>query len=272
MKHWDFINFNLQDFIQQTISTFETEREIEKLWKAPLVAVLPADHPLLPSLKKLVSKDHLLPEELLPDAKSIIVFFIPFDDQIVESNLKGEAASEEWARAYVTTNELLVFVNEKLEMFLYKNGFQVTKIMATHNFDENTLMSRWSHRHIAWAAGLGTFGINNMLITKQGCCGRFSSLVTNVDIQKFGISGEASSSTKNPSEKCLNKINGSCGICQKKCPAGAYNEPGYFDRHRCYEVCLKNAELWKSIGYVDVCGKCLVGLPCSTKEPWKLET
>jgi epoxyqueuosine reductase QueG len=200
----------------------------------------------------------------LADAKSIIIFFIPFEDRIVESNLEGEAASEDWARAYVLTNELLSFINEKIEVLLNENGFQAVKTKATHNYDEKTLMSRWSHRHIAWAAGLGTFGINNMLITSRGCCGRIGSLVTNADCLELGIS--ASESVPLP-EKCLNKINGSCKLCHKKCPVGAYNEEGDFDRHKCHEACLKNAELYQAIGSSTSCGKCLVGLPCSTSEP-----
>lgn len=264
MKNWDTVNFNLHEFIQQTISSFVAAKGIEKMWKAPLTALLSADNPLLPSLRQAVSGDHLLPEDLLPSAKSIIVYFLPFENRIIESNLKGEVASEEWARAYVLTNALLAFINENIEVFLNQHGFNATKIMATHNFDEKTLMSRWSHRHIAWIAGLGTFGINNMLITRQGCCGRFGSLLTDANSQQLGIS--VTDSRPLP-EKCLNKINGSCGLCHKKCSSGAYNGKGSFDRHKCYETCLNNAELYKSIGHADVCGKCLVGLPCSSKDP-----
>lgn len=36
-------------------------------------------------------------------------------------------------------------------------------------------MSEWSHRHAAYIAGLGIFGINNMLITNKGCVGRIPS-------------------------------------------------------------------------------------------------
>jgi hypothetical protein len=67
-------------------------------------------------------------------------------------------------------------------------------------------------------------------------------------------------------EKCLYKINEGCGICQNKCIVNAY-EGSTFNRKKCYEICLKNAKYYKSIGYADVCGKCLVGLPCSTKDP-----
>lgn len=40
-----------------------------------------------------------------------------------------------------------------------------------------------------------------------------------------------------------------------------------FDRHKCYEMCLINDKFHSDLGLVDVCGKCLVGVPCSTKNP-----
>jgi epoxyqueuosine reductase QueG len=249
----------LEKVINEAISTFEAENGIRNLWEPPLLASLNADHPLIPVLKQAVSPDHLLPGDLLPGAKSVVIFFIPLTDRIVLSNLEGEAASDEWALSYVLTNSLLGFIGDEVERTLTGIGFQAAKIKATHNFDKETLMSRWSHRHLAWIAGLGTFGLNNMLITVKGCCGRFGSLVTDADCGILGIP-MASGPQK---ERCLNKIDGSCGLCRKKCPAGAYGEDGKFDRHKCYKACLKNAELHKSIGMADVCGKCLVGLPCS---------
>jgi epoxyqueuosine reductase QueG len=256
------MDFELYKIISKFISVFETERKVSNMWKPPLVAVLSAEDPLIPELKQAVSPDHLLPTELLPDAKSIIVFFLPFSNRIVDSNLEGEAASEEWAKAYFFTNGVLGFINDGIEKHLKGYGFQAAKITPTHNFDKNTLMSRWSHRHIARIAGLGSFGINNMLITSFGCCGRFGSIVTNVDSGVFGVPV-----LEPASEKCLSKVNGSCGLCRNKCKFGAMGEGGTFDRHKCYAVCQRNGELYKSIGLADSCGKCLVGLPCSITDP-----
>jgi epoxyqueuosine reductase QueG len=261
----------LEKLILKSVSLFEINHGTEKMWKAPIEAAIPADHPLINELRQTVSADHLLPGELLPEAKSIIVFFVPFEDTIIQSNVGGEAASKEWARAYVLTNKLLSFINDEIEKTIKKMGFRTSKVKATHNFDEKTLMSRWSHRHIARIAGLGTFGINNMLITSKGCCGRFASVVTTAEVRELGISAVNS---KGPvSEKCLNKINGSCGLCRKKCSSGALDENRGFDRFKCYKICLKNADLHRSIDLscdrviADVCGKCLVGLPCSNRDP-----
>lgn len=49
--------------------------------------------------------------------------------------------------------------------------------------DKEHIYSNWSQRHVGYIAGLGTFGLNNMLITDQGTCGRFYSLITNLPVE-----------------------------------------------------------------------------------------
>jgi ferredoxin len=105
-----------------------------------------------------------------------------------------------------------------------------------------------------------------MLITDRGCCGRFGSLVTDLPPPPEGLkTGMVPVGTAG--ERCLYKRKGGCGLCRKKCPAGAYAVDGTFNRKACYGQCLKNAEIFRDIGLADVCGKCLVGLPCSDKAP-----
>jgi epoxyqueuosine reductase QueG len=246
--------------IKTALNDYEKNYQLE-LWKKPIIEIISAKNTKLRILKQAVSVEHLMPYDILSDAKSIISFFIPFQENIVKSNIKGTMASDEWAIAYIKTNDLIKTINNNIESLMEKNGYKTGKIPATHNFDMEKLISNWSHRHIAYIAGIGTFGVNNMLITENGCCGRFGSIIINYELDEY-------KKIKKTKEKCLNKLNGSCGICQKKCVANAYDNNNY-DRHRCYKQCLKNAEYHKNIGYVDICGKCLVGLPCSIKEPQK---
>ncbi|MDR1242786.1 MAG: epoxyqueuosine reductase [Deltaproteobacteria bacterium] len=230
-------------------------------WKEAIVKTISANNKLFNTLKQYVSDEHFMPNDILMDAKSVIVYFIPFTEQIIMSNMKGISASREWALAYIKTNDLITKINNELENLMWSNNFSVGKLPATHNFDEKTLMSNWSHRHIAYIAGLGTFGLNNMLITESGCCGRLGSIVTNYDFGDYAEIDERK-------EKCLHKITGGCGLCQKKCINAAY-ENQMFNRKKCYEKCLENAEYYKMIGHADACGKCLVGLPCSMQDPSK---
>lgn len=229
----------------------------ETRWGEPLVAFAAADDELFASLRQRVSPSHALPAELLPEARTVIVYFIPFADNVIESNIPGKGCSREWAVAYIETNKLILDLNCFLHDQLEKLGYKSAVTPATHNFDPKKLISDWSHRHIAYIAGLGSFGLNNMLITEKGCCGRLGSLVTDLVIEPARRSGE---------ENCLFRQRGLCGNCAAKCVMGALAPEG-FDRHSCYAMCLENADRYAEIGLADVCGKCLVGMPCSKINP-----
>jgi epoxyqueuosine reductase QueG len=244
--------------IDNTIEHYSRSNDSKDFYRKPLIKVISAENKKIIDLKRIVSPKHLLPKDILNDAKSIISFFIPFTNEIVKSNIAGKMASRKWALAYIKTNDLINNISNEVESLMKKNGFSTGKIPATHNFDKEKLISNWSHRHIAYLAGIGTFGINNMLITEFGCCGRLGTIITNYEFSHY--------EDIKIKEKCLYKINGSCGVCQNKCIMNAY-EGSIFNRKKCYEICLKSAKYYKSIGYADVCGKCLVGLPCSIKDP-----
>ncbi len=198
--------------INSTISEYEDINNLNNLWRESIIEIISAKNEKLRELKQIVSLEHLLPCDILPDAKSIISFFIPFSENIVKSNINGTMASKEWAQVYIKTNDLIKTINDKIEELMGKNGYKAGKIPATHNFNEKTLISNWSHRHIAFIAGIGTFGINNMLITKRGCCGRLGSIIIDYELENYKNAGKVK-------EKCLHKLNGNCGICQRRCIA-----------------------------------------------------
>ena len=245
--------------IKSAICEYEEAAGLRDFWNEPIIEIISAKNEKILALKEVVSPEHVLPGDYLSDAKSIICFFIPFHESIVNSNVEGRLASTEWALSYIKTNDLIRIINDKIEELMAKNGCKTGKIPATHDFDEKKLISNWSHRHLAYIAGLGTFGINNMLITEKGCCGRVGSVITNYEFSEYKQSGKIM-------EKCLNKRDGSCGMCRKRCGVNAY-ENNNFDRFRCYQMCLENAEFHKNIGFADICGKCMAGLPCSIKMP-----
>ncbi|MEC9490043.1 MAG: epoxyqueuosine reductase, partial [Halanaerobiales bacterium] len=204
-----------------------------------------------------VSETHLLPEDILTGAKTVISYFLPFSNEIANSNIEGKYSSHQWAKAYIETNQLIADLNQYLKKELAKRGYQAGLIAATNNFDKKRLLSDWSHRHAAYIAGLGTFGTNNLLITEMGCAGRVGTLITDLKI-------EASERTEK--ERCLNKAGFKCRKCVGRCVNGALQIDS-FDRHQCYDLLLENDELHLESELTDVCGKCSVDLPCSFTSP-----
>ncbi len=251
------MKYYIRRLIKDYIKSYPKLKQTSTTWQEPLISFADARDELFPKLKEIISPTHALPAELLPDAQSVIAYFIPFIQGTVTSNIENANSSREWALAYIETNQLISDLNTFIHDQLLKKGYHTAIIPATHNFDPNKLISDWSHRHVAFIAGLGTFGVNHMLITEKGCCGRLGTIVTNLKL---------SPTPKRAQENCLYKYNGSCKKCVERCVTGSLTITA-FDRFLCYDMCLKNAEVHSKMGLADVCGKCLVGLPCSFISP-----
>lgn len=253
----DTIVRELQDFVAE----YQRVQDVTTAWGEPLVGFAAADDLLFVDLKRVVVDSHALPADLLPEARTVISFFLPFPKSLATGNLKNVLSSPEWARSYIETNELIARLNEHMISFLASKGASTAAIPATHNWIEDKLVANWSHRHVAFVAGLGRFGLNNMLITRKGCSGRIGSLITSMEIAP---------DLRPENEACLHKDDGSCGNCVRQCVNDALETEG-FDRFKCYAQLLKNVEEHANIGYADVCGKCLAAVPCSHANPVELK-
>ena len=127
--------------IKFSIIKYESENKLDEYWKEPIIKIISANNEELKTLKNAVSFEHFTPYDILPDAKSIISFFIPFQENIVKSNIQGKIVSEKWAIAYVKTNELIKMIGDNIEKLMEQNGYKTGKIPATHNFDVKKLVS-----------------------------------------------------------------------------------------------------------------------------------
>ena len=223
-------------------------------YREPLIAFARAEDTRFGELRSAVSPIHVMPEDLVADARTVVSFFLPFARWVVEANARErEAVAREWALAYVETNALISSISRHVAEALGGRGIGVGTVPATHNFDEETLHSGWSHKSVAVIAGLGSFGVHQMVITDAGCAGRFGSLVLDAEIPV---------ESPEPRERCLAFYDGSCMECVARCPAGALDASGPLDKHRCHEHLHGVARRYQELGLADVCGKCAIG-PCS---------
>jgi len=251
----------LRKFADEYVAAEPARTGTEGFWQTPLLVSAPIDErfDLLPQI---AFNEHMHPRDLLATAKSLIVFFIPFKRELVKENKKGDRPCRNWGLAYVETNDLIGRLSQAIAAFLVEKGFKSGLTPATHNFDEDILMARWSHKHLAFLANLGRFGTHHMLITPVGCAGRLGSLVTEVDLGDHPMI--------ETDLACLLKAGKKCGKCIEACPVDALSENG-FDRRRCWNRLNENR---KTLDYfadlpetTHVCGKCAALMPCSFSNP-----
>jgi len=244
----------LDESIVATIWRLVSEAGTATNYRAPLVGFAAADDQRFLELRQVAEPTHMLPKELQPGARSVISFFLPFAGWVVEANARErEQVAQEWATAYVETNALIGGIAAHLIEALGARGIRAAAEPATHNFDQTSLVSRWSHKSVAVIAGVGSFGLHQMVITDAGCAGRFGSLV---------IDAELPVSAGQPRERCLYFHDGSCLECVLRCPIGALDETVPLDKQLCWQRLRSTAPGFEETGVADVCGKCAIG-PCS---------
>ena len=223
------------------------------LVREPLVAFSSAADQRYAELKQIVGTWHLTPAELLPDAKSVISYFIPLTEKVVLEPKNSVHGSLLWGEAYVVINAYFVHINDVISSYLTNLGFSTMTIRPTHTYDPKDMKSMWSHRSAAAIAGLGAFGVNRLLITEKGSGGRFCTVITSAPLKTEQVPSQ---------NKCFYFMNGSCGLCVKICPVNAL-APDSFDKFACQRELNKNGEMQKDIASynADTCGKCISVCP-----------
>ena len=246
----------MNELIRETIIHEVNHNTFMTTYRTPVIGFVAADDPDFARLSEWTAYDHLMPDDLLPGARSVVCFYLPFAPKITYANKQEkEIVAREWALAFQDTNALIGQITSRLIELLNKYGIQAASEPATGNFDESELRSHWSHKSIAVLSGIGSFGLHQLVITDAGCTGRFGSIV---------IDAELPIEKPERKERCEYFELGTCIDCIIGCPVNAISEEEPFDRHACRKHCIKNANDFLDLGEeVKVCGKCAVVGPCA---------
>jgi epoxyqueuosine reductase QueG len=259
------MNKKIVGLITEYIKNYKELKPTVTNWREPIIGFADASDKLFFELKEIIGPNHALPTDIVPNAKSVIVFFLPFSKEIVKSNIDGEESSKEWDYACIETNILINDLSKYLHKTITEMGFNASLLPSTYNYDQEKLISDWSHRSVAYISGIGKFGIHNMLITKSGCCGRIGSVITDMELTP---------SPRTTEEYCLYKVNGTCKKCMEKCVNRAFerqDDEVIFDRQKCNEQIYGKIVPEYPIGSGDACGKCMCGMPCSFVIPGSIK-
>ena len=211
-------------------------------------------------------KNHITPSPT--ENISVIAYILPFNKETKKQHLEY---SKEWPCARWAHSRLFgELANEKLQKFLVEE-LQKEGVNAVAPSIENELfrmlpkiensiwVSTWSHRHMAFAAGLGSFGLSDGFINQKGIAMRCGSIVVD-----YKLPSDAANRPKGPYDLCNN-----CGSCIERCPAGALSFETRHDKIKCANYCFKTTKYIKKNFNIDIyaCGLCQVGVPCENGLP-----
>lgn len=253
----------------------------EPAWGEPLVGFASGDDPIFETFKKAVGPSHWTPREIFhltfPSSDfeegdlSVISWVLPQTFLTKNDNSESkETPSERWVRSRTFGEKFNEALEEYLEPALKEAGYEAVSPARSplwKRFDRITgdYVSTWSERHIAHAAGLGTFGLCDGLITPAGKAVRLGSTVVRLRLDP------TPRSYTSWHEYCPFLENGKCGVCIQRCPAGAISEKGH-DKKRCAAYCrpFLTDLIREKFGFDGIgCGLCQTGVPCESSIPGK---
>lgn len=258
----------------------------DPIFEKPLVGFADGDDPLFHQYKKVVHENHLLPRDILGihlnekcqyqernlEHVSVISFVLPVNRKTVKANaLEKEGPCLRWNHTRWKGQDCISALSHYVISVLEAMGCCAVAPELENVFkifpSPDGFTSNWSQRHAAYAAGLGTFSLNEGFITAKGLAMRCGSVVTNLKLQP------SLRLYSNYLENCLFYATGKCGKCIDRCPSGAISERGH-DKLKCFEILFEKQKPWIQgahgpgfIGNYAGCGLCQTGVPCATRIP-----
>ncbi len=253
------------------------------IFGSPLVRFAQGDDPIFVEFKGIISPDHLTPREALaqtyrkiprelPSRLSVISWILPISEEARKSNrLETRVPSRLWSHTRWYGEKLNDRLREYVVDLLIKMGRMATAPMLQSYFKINTnekgAYSNWSERHIAYAAGQGTFSISDGFITEAGIAHRCGSVVTDLALPA------SPRTAKSPFSNCLFYLGVKCQVCAGRCPVGAITEKGH-DKNKCQKYMHDNGydpahiqNKYDNSKSTIGCGFCQTQVPCEFENP-----
>ena len=282
-----FIEQAIQEYLSNSPNNHFSAFPEDIIWDRPLVGFADGNDPLFQEYKRIIGDFHVTPREVLEmyiDATargdknrlcdvSVISFALPATAKTRASNrAENKICSRRWNYTRFEGQEVVARLSRYLVALIESLGGAAVAPDQARWFElvraAGGLSSKWSQRHIAYAAGLGTFGLSDSFITPAGSAIRVGSVVCDQAIaptpRKYA----------NHYANCLFYTRGECRKCAERCPAGAISNRGH-DKSSCEaylqemrKIVLREGKIEGYIGQAYLgCGLCQTGVPCEDRIP-----
>lgn len=245
-----------------------------RIYDRPIVGYADVNDELFQTFKNddmITNSRFMPPNEWLKESLTVVSIFFPYSDRVKFGNsLDMKLPSNEWLHGRYEGQKIIDEIGFELDAEIKKNGFlcvvpsldeRYKSTIGTWTDKDITLLnntdygSNWSERHVAFACGLGTFGLSKGIITEKGIAGRFLSLITDMNIQ--------------PTERKYSQIYEYCTLCGQcidNCPVNAISFIEGKDHTPCSQFLDYTSDRFEPrYG----CGKCQVMVECSSNIPTK---
>ena len=247
------------------------------MFDEPLVGFAAHEDPLFLRYREIIGPFHLTPAEILAGEVggrggegSVICWVLPIVGAVRESNRDQMFyPSRRWSWVRHHGEAFNGLLRRHLADWLREQGYraaipQYSPLWKELGDTPVGAASTWSERHAAYAAGLGTFSLNDGLITEKGIAHRLGSVVTDLIIPP------TLRTAPDHRHNCLFYRNsGACGVCVRRCPVEALSPDGH-DKSICREHVYGTIPVAVAVEYnvtATGCGLCQTGVPCEYRTP-----
>lgn len=282
-----FLENAIKEYVATSPGNRLTSFNSTPIFDEPLVGFADGDDAIFQDYKAIIGDFHLTPREALarhlrgkeggsakePPRVSVISWVLP-STQETRLSLRRESVvpSLRWNHTRWHGQDFIYEMASYVASLLEELGHQAIAPERASFYEtrelSNGLASNWSQRHIAYAAGLGTFSLSDGFITPRGIAMRCSSVVCDLTLPP------SPRGYRNHLANCLFYREGSCRRCIERCPADAITEEGH-DKKKCAEFLFREQpailkELGREEGYIGDylgCGLCQTKVPCEARIP-----
>jgi len=284
-----FLDSAIKEYVRTSPLNHLTAFDNAPIVDEPLVAFADGDDVLFQEYKNIIGDFHLTPRELLErhveakrwrfgtttsmDRIGVVSWALPLTH---ETRLHERSSPFGGSPRYNHSRWIGIRLYESVEHFVASllevlgcNAIAPTqsRFFEIKDMPGGWLAANWSERHAAYACGLGTFGLNGLMITARGCAVYLGSVVCDRALTP-------TPRAPNRVANCPYFLDGSCGLCIEHCAGSAIGNEG-----RSNVACLKNLRDEQAdriismgldkglVGPAPACGRCSTGLPCEERIP-----